>query len=66
MIITGVARKRLDLPDLVAATKPIVDAFKQYGWIVGDTPELLPQFSVGQRKCGKGAEPLMEVTISDG
>jgi hypothetical protein len=62
--IIRVAKRQLDLPNLVAVTKPIVDAFKQYGWLVDDTPVWLPQFSVGQRKCAKGEEPHMEVAVT--
>jgi hypothetical protein len=63
MTITRVGRRKLDLPNLVSATKPIVDAFVQYGKLKADTPEWLPRFSVDQRTCAKGEGPHMVVRV---
>lgn len=61
--ICRVSKRLIDLQNIGSPTKPILDALVHFGWLRGDGPKDVLEFTTTQRKCDKGEEPHMEVAI---
>ena len=58
-----VAKRLLDIPNLAAGQKFLIDALVEYKWLCGDGPQDVLSFTTIQRKAEKGEEQHMIVTI---
>lgn len=61
--ITRIAKRLIDLPNIAAPCKFLIDAMVEYHWLRGDGPKDVLSFTVAQRKPAKGEEEHMEVFL---
>ena len=60
--IVRVSNRLIDPLNVPAGCKWLLDAFVGKGWLRGDGYDDIT-IQTDQRKCGKGEEPHMEITI---
>lgn len=61
--IERVSKRLIDELNIPAGCKWLLDAFVEMGWLYDDSPDFC-SVTTGQRKCLKGEEPHMGVTIT--